>query len=546
MKVAIAQIDTTVGDLRGNVERILGAYGRAKEQGADLVLTPEMSVTGYPPLDLLEQPDFVAANLEAVGALARQTHGAGLVVGYADVNPRRWGKPLHNAAALLHDGKVAARRFKCLLPTYDVFDESRHFQPASANAPIAFHGRRLGLTICEDAWNDEHSQRRRRYALDPIRRQVQAGADLLVNISASPYEKGKARFRRGLMERHALTLKAPFVYCNQVGGNDELVFDGNSFALDARGRLIRQAKAFEEDLILVDPDAKVPGAEWVEVDAAEEIYRALVLGIRDYAGKCGFKDALVGLSGGIDSAVVCALAADALGPAHVTGVAMPSMYSSPGSVTDAQDLSNNLGVRLYQIPIADVYGAMAKALGEAFRGTQPGLAEQNIQARIRGNLLMALSNKTGAILLSTGNKSELSMGYCTLYGDMSGGLAVIGDLTKTTVYSLARWINRDGPRIPQSSIDKPPSAELAPNQRDQDDLPPYETLDPILEAYIEDGLDADAIARKGSPPELVRRILRRVDSSEYKRVQAAPALRVSHKAFGIGRRMPIARGTHRQ
>ncbi|MFA5139977.1 MAG: NAD+ synthase [Elusimicrobiota bacterium] len=542
MKLAIGQIDATVGDIRGNIEKIRGTYRRAAERGADVVLFPELCVPGYPPRDLLDRSDFIRANLRAVESLAREAGEAGLVVGYAEPNRERSGKPLRNAAALLHKGKVLARRYKTLLPDYDVFDETRYFEPAASNAPFAFKGKRLGLSICEDAWS---LHPRTRYAVDPLRAQAKAGAELLLNIAASPFEKGKPPLRRRLLAAHSKKARLPLVYCSLVGGNDELIFDGNSFALDARGRLIRQAKAFAEDLVFVDPFADRGGVRWSEQGETEQLYCALLLGVRDYAAKCGFRRALVGLSGGIDSAVVCVLAADALGPGNVTGVSMPSMFSSKGSVTDAEALARNLGVELRRIPIAPVYASMTAALGKAFQGKGPGLAEQNLQSRIRGNLLMALSNKTGAILLSTGNKSELSVGYCTLYGDMSGGLAVIADLPKKEVYALARWINRGTERIPRSSIDKPPSAELKPGQRDQDDLPPYDVLDAVVCAYVEEGLDADAIARRGFPPKLVRDILGRVDRSEYKRLQAPPALRVSAKAFGSGWRMPIARGSHR-
>lgn len=545
MKIALAQINTTVGDIRGNLEKIRGFYGRARDSGADLVMFPELSVPGYPPRDLLEQRDFVRSNLGAVRELARGAGDAGLIVGYVEPHTGRTGKSLYNAAALLHKGRVAERRFKTLLPEYDVFDESRYFEPAAGNAPLTFRGVRIGLTICEDAWGGAELSRRVRYGVDPVKAQVKAGARVLLNIAASPFERGKGALRRKLLRGHATRGKRPMLYCALVGGNDELIFDGGSMAVDAKGKTLLRGKSFQEDMILVDPDASARDASWEDPEDAEELHSALVLGIRDYMGKCGFRDAVVGLSGGIDSAVVCALAADALGPEHVTGVSMPSMHSSEGSVTDAEALASNLGVRLYQIPITAVYDAMLGALDEAFRDTEPGAAEQNIQARIRGNLLMALSNKTGALLLSTGNKSELSVGYCTLYGDMSGGLAVIADVPKTTVYELARWMNRDEERIPEASITKPPSAELAPNQKDQDDLPAYETLDAVMTAYVEEGLDETAIVKRGQPLDVVRDILSRIDRNEYKRRQAPPALRVSPKAFGAGRRMPIARGSHR-
>ncbi|MBI4385969.1 MAG: NAD+ synthase [Elusimicrobia bacterium] len=542
MKVALAQINTTVGDIRGNLGRIRDAYRRAQGLGAALAVFPELAVAGYPAWDLLDQRDFVKANLQGLKELARETGKTGLVAGFVDINVSKSGKRLHNALALCHQGKVLAIRHKTLLPTYDVFDEARYFEPARENRPISFAGRRWGFSICEDAWNDAGFWKKRLYDKDPIRTQVRSGAGVLVNISASPYHRGKTSLRRRMLCSHARKARAPMLFCNLVGGNDELLFDGNSFALDGRGRMLAHARAFEEDITLVDLDAPLrpvpsPGSEDIE-----EVYRALLLGLRDYARKCAFKDIVVGLSGGIDSALVAALAAAALGPEHVTGVSMPSMYSSPGSIMDAQKLAHNLGIRLLSIPIIDIYKSYLSALHEVFRATLPGPAEQNIQARIRGNLLMALSNNSGALLLSTGNKSELSVGYCTLYGDMSGGLAVLADVPKTTVYALGRFVNREREIIPQASLTKPPSAELKPNQTDQDDLPPYDVLDDVMRAYIEEGLEAKAIVRRGRPRALVEDILRRIDRNEYKRRQAAPGLRITPKAFGIGRRMPIARG----
>lgn len=544
MRVALAQLDTVVGDLKGNVARVLEAYGKARAAGAELVLTPELSLCGYPPRDLLEQPDFLRANRQALAAVAKTVKDAGLVVGCLEANPARSGRPLLNTAVLLHRGKAVASRAKTLLPTYDVFDEHRHFEPAAENKPIKFKGRRLGLTICEDAWNDEAFWGKQLYQADPVAAQAKAGADLLLNISASPFEVGKLAFRRGLVAGHARRHGLPFMYCAQVGGNDELVFDGYSFAVDARGRTLAAGKGFVEDLLVVDTEAR-GGVLFPERESVAELHDALVLGIRDYAAKCGFRGALIGLSGGIDSAVTCALAVRALGPDRVVGVAMPSMYSSPGSVTDAVALAKNLGVRLYNLPIKGAYDAMIGTLAEPFKGTEPGLAEQNIQARLRGNILMAMSNKSGSLLLTTGNKSELAVGYCTLYGDMAGGLAVIGDVFKTDVYALARWMNRAKEVVPTASIEKAPSAELKPDQFDQDDLPPYERLDAILRLYIEEAKGEAAIAKTGHPAGLVRDILNRVDRAEYKRRQAPPVIRVSPKAFGVGRRMPIARGPHR-
>ncbi|MBI3298501.1 MAG: NAD+ synthase [Elusimicrobia bacterium] len=544
MRVALAQLDPVVGDVRGNLERVRAAYKAAVAQGAELVMTPELALAGYPPRDLLEQPDFVRANRQALAALAKQTRAAGLLVGFVEANPAPRGRAVFNSAALLHQGKVTATRRKTLLPTYDVFDEVRHFEPARENAPVRFKGRRLGITICEDAWNDEAFWGKRLYQDDPVARQVKAGAELLLNVSASPFETGKLAFRRGIVAGHARRHGLPFLYCAQVGGNDELVFDGYSFAVDARGRTLAAGRGFAEDLIMVDTDA--PGrASFPERPPVADLHDALVLGIRDYAAKCSFKSALIGLSGGIDSAVTCALAAAALGPEKVLGVSMPSMYSSPGSVSDAEALAVNLGARLISLPIKGPYDALMRALAGPFKGTASGLPEQNLQARIRGNLLMALSNKSGSLLLSTGNKSELAVGYCTLYGDMSGGLAAIADVFKTDVYALARYMNRERAVIPQDSIDKAPSAELKPDQKDQDDLPPYDQLDRILRLYIEEGKDAAAIVKTGEPAALVRDLLDRVDRAEYKRRQAPPVLRVSPKAFGVGRRMPIARGPHR-
>ncbi|OIO07427.1 MAG: NAD+ synthase [Elusimicrobia bacterium CG1_02_63_36] len=546
MRIALAQLNSTVGDIAGNTAKIKAAYDRAVEMKVDLLVTPELSLCGYPPRDLLEQPDFIDAMEAAVADLAQYTGAVGLLVGCAERRKAKFGRKLHNAAVLLHNKKVVARRRKTLLPTYDVFDEDRYFEPETENKPVRFKGKRLGITICEDAWNDGHFWPAPRYNVDPVRSLVQQGAEILINMSASPYEAGKIGLRQKMLQAHAQKLKRPLLYCAAVGGNDELIFDGNSFAIDAKGGLVLRAKGFEEDFVVVDPNAEVPSAKWEDRDPSEELYHALVLGIRDYAGKCGFKDALIGLSGGIDSAVTCVLAADALGAEHVTGVAMPSMYSSPGSVADATALAANLGVRLYQISITGAYTALLRSLDEVFRDTEPGVAEQNLQARIRGTLLMAISNKTGGLLLSTGNKSEMAVGYCTLYGDMNGGLAVIGDVLKTKVYELARWINRETERIPAASITKAPSAELRPDQTDQDDLPSYEQLDAILRAYVEEGQDAASIAKSVKDKEWVFGLLDRVDRNEYKRRQAPPILRVSPKAFGTGRRIPMARGSHRK
>lgn len=552
MRIALAQINTTVGDIPGNMRKIRASYERAAGLGADLVVCPELCIPGYPPWDLLEREEFVRANLKALQELTRATREAALLVGFADLNPARTGKPLFNAAALLCGGRVAAKRYKTLLPTYDVFDEGRYFEPAPANRPVFWRGLKLGITICEDAWNDPGFWPRRLYATDPVSAQARAGAHLLVNLSASPFDRGKGNLRFRMLRRHARKAHRPFLYCNLVGGNDELVFDGRSLAFDGKGNLLKEGAAFEEDLLLVDvpaPGQPSRGPLHTTVSSARgegdirELHDALVLGIRDYAQKCGFRDALVGLSGGIDSSVVCALAVRALGPEHVTGVSMPSRYSSEGSRADAEALARNLGVGFKVLPIEPIYSACLGALREAFAGRPEDASEQNLQARIRGMLLMALSNKHGALLLSTGNKSELATGYCTLYGDMSGGLAAIGDVPKTAVYELARYVNRLVTVIPEACLTKPPSAELKPNQTDQDDLPPYDQLDRVLAMYIEERMSPARISRVlDHGAARVAEVVSRVDRSEYKRRQAPPVLRITPKAFGVGRRMPIARG----
>ncbi|MFA6003783.1 MAG: NAD+ synthase [Elusimicrobiota bacterium] len=541
MRIALAQIDTTAADISGNLARIRSFAARARAAGAQLAVFPEQSLGGYPALDLWEDASFIRANERALQDLARSAGEMGIIVGCIARNPSRIGKPIINAAALLHRGRIAALRGKTLLPTYDVFDERRYFEPAADNAPVRFLGRRIGLSICEDAWARAPGRSRRLYPEDPVAVHARAGAEIIINVSASPFERGKTTLREKLLRGHVRRCGLPFVYCNQVGGDDELVFDGNSLVFDARGRVVARGKPFAEDLLLVDT-AALPQAEapYVLSDIAE-VEGALVLGIRDYLRKCGMSKACIGLSGGIDSAVVCALAAKALGPGAVTGVAMPSRYSSADSLADAEALARDLGVRFINLPIDRLYSTYLQDLGDPF-GREIGTAEQNIQARIRGTLLMARANKEGGIVLSTGNKSELSVGYCTLYGDMCGGLAVIADVTKTTVYELARWINRERVVIPWRTIERAPSAELKPDQKDQDDLPPYAILDEILTAYVEERQDADAIIRRGYPRKLVRDLIGRIERNEYKRRQAAPNIKISPKAFGAGRRMPIARG----
>jgi len=543
MRVALAQIDTTVGDIPGNLGRIRDFAARARAAGAQLAVFPEQALGGYPALDLWEDRDFLRAGEAALRDLARSAGEMGLIVGCAARNPRPVGKPILNAAALLHRGRVAAVRGKTLLPTYDVFDERRYFEPAAANAPVRFGGLRLGLTICEDAWSREPGRSRRLYRADPVARLAAAGADLIINISASPFERGKTALRDSLLRGHARRTAKPLLYCNQVGGNDELVFDGHSLVCDGRGRVVARGRAFAEDLVLVDTDRLPRAAAPYGLSDLAEVEAALVLGIRDYLRKCAVPKAFVGLSGGIDSAVVAVLAAKALGPGAVTGVAMPSLYSAQASLDDAAALARGLGIRFLNLPITEIYETCLRTLGRPFGEGEVGAAEQNIQARIRGSLLMALANKEGGLVLSTGNKSELSVGYCTLYGDMCGGLAVIADVPKTTVYALARRLNRERRVIPQSSLDKAPSAELKPGQKDQDDLPPYDALDAILTAYVEERRGAAEISRRGFAADLVRDVIGRIDRNEYKRRQAAPTLKISPKAFGVGRRMPIARGS---
>jgi NAD+ synthase (glutamine-hydrolysing) len=545
MKLALAQINTTVGDLRGNTAKILDFYGRAVKAGAGLVLTPEMAITGYPPRDLLAKRRFVDDNLRALEELAGKIGDVALVVGYVDTNPQRPGKDYFNAAALIRNGKILAKRFKTLLPTYDVFDEDRYFQPADANAAVDLDSHKLALTICEDIWNGPGYWAVRLYQRDPIEELMrkETGVEILLNISASPYNLGKEKTRFDMLRAAALRHKVPLAYCNLVGGNDELVFDGNSMVFDASGSLLAEAKAFQEDLLVVDLEGPAPSGpqSFRALDQVEALHEALVLGLSDYTRKCGFKSVVLGLSGGIDSAVTACLAVAALGKENVMGVSMPSQFSSKGSIDDARELAKNLGIRWEVIPIQDAFQVYKGAFKEVFKGLPEDTTEENIQARIRGTILMALSNKFGHMLLTTGNKSELAVGYCTLYGDMAGGLAVIADVPKTMIYKLARHINRTHHVIPEASLTKPPSAELRFNQTDQDTLPPYEALDEVLRKYIEENKSAaEIIAETKLGEKLVRDIVRKIDLNEYKRKQAPPSLRVTTKAFGIGRRVPIA------
>ena len=542
MKIALGQINPTVGDFAGNAARITDFSRRARTAGAGLIVFPELSLCGYPPRDLVERPAFVARNQEALDSVAASTRGIAVICGLVTPAKAETGKSVMNSAALLRDGKVEFLQSKMLLPTYDVFDELRHFAPAAKQELLAFCGRQVALTICEDAWNDKHFWHKRLYGRDPVEELLGAGGNFLMNISASPFNLGKRELRRKMLEAIATQYKVPVLMVNQVGGNDSLIFDGSSFVLAPDGRLVAQAASFEEDLVFFDSDS-LTGEVHAQVEGAEaSAYAALVLGTRDYVRKCGFERVLLGLSGGIDSALAAVIAADAVGASNVTGVALPGPYSSPGSLEDARTLATNLGLRFAVVPITPIFESFRAGLKDVFAGRPEDVTEENIQARIRGDLLMALSNKFGALVLATGNKSELAVGYCTLYGDMAGGLGVISDVPKTLVYRLARYVNQRRPVIPPATIDKPPSAELRPGQLDSDSLPPYEILDVILEDYVEDCRSAEQIAQaRGFEPELVRRVVRMVERSEYKRQQAAPGLKISEKAFGTGRRLPIAR-----
>jgi NAD+ synthetase len=537
MRIGVAQINPTVGDLRGNFEKILGAYKRLVASGAELVLAPELATTGYPPQDLVFKSRFVPQNLEVIDRLHACIGGVPLLVGYVDRNEGR-GKPFFNAAALLERGQPVWKTFKTLLPTYDVFDEDRYFEPGQGGEIFNVAGRRIGVTICEDIWTQQFLPRPL-YETDLVRALIGKGAEIIVNLSASPFGLRKLGMRRQMVAAIAREYERPIVYCNAVGSNDELVFDGSSIAFNRTGDLIAQLPSFEtaEAIIETDSTKVLPLSP---PDVMAELYGALSLGVHDYLAKCKFKSAVLGLSGGIDSAIVAAIATNALGKENVVGVSMPSPYSSRGSIEDALALARNLGIRCLQIPIGDAFAAFKAQFKEVFAGYPENTTEENMQSRLRGMILMALSNKFGHLLLTTGNKSELAVGYCTIYGDMAGGLAVISDVPKTLVYQLARWINREREIIPKSTIEKPPSAELKPGQVDQDSLPPYDILDQILQLYIEENLSGAEIIARGFDEKTVRWVQHRVDLNEYKRAQAAPGLKVTSRAFGLGRKMPIA------
>jgi NAD+ synthetase len=552
MRIALAQINPTVGDIAHNVRKIIDYSTRAKQQGAKIAVFPELCVVGYPPKDLLLKSQFIDDNLRALEIIAQRTIGLDVIVGYAERNPNPVGRTLHNAVAVLRGGKIVSKHFKTLLPTYDVFDERRYFEPGEANEVenLVKVGDALdttaGLSICEDLWNDEKMVARRLYHENPIADLNAAGAQILFNLSASPFTVGKHPFRIELFGAQVRRFGKPLMYVNQIGGNDELVFDGNSMAFDAAGNLIAHLKDFEEDLAVVDVPlvGQVAKPATIEPFATgiESIYKALVLGLRDYVKKCGFKSVVLGLSGGIDSALTAAIAVDALGKDKVVGVSMPSRFSSDHSIGDAKKLAENLGIAFHIVPIKSMHEEFERVLTPFFDGKERDVTEENLQARIRGNILMAFSNKFNHLLLTTGNKSEVAVGYCTLYGDMCGGLAVISDVPKTTVYELSNFVNVRAGRelIPQNTITKPPSAELRPNQTDQDSLPPYEVLDAILQDYVEEEKSVGEIIAAGFDEATVMRVIKLIDRSEYKRRQAAPGLNVTSRAFGFGRRMPIA------
>jgi NAD+ synthase/NAD+ synthase (glutamine-hydrolysing) len=540
LKVAVAQIDTTIGDFAGNTRRILAAGARAEAESADLVVFPELSICGYPPRDLLERRSFVEETEKAAARVARASRGAVWLYGSVRRNPARSGRSVFNVALAARGGREIAEYRKRLLPTYDVFDEGRYFEPGRRPRVLRVRGARVGVTICEDIWNDKSFWRHRLYSSDPVSELSRLRLDLHANLSASPWAVGKERLRERFMGQIARRAGVPLVTCNLVGGNDSLVFDGGSMAIDGRGRIVARGRSFREDFWTIElPEGRGPMAE--RDSEAARVRQALVLALSDYAGKCGFRSVVLGLSGGIDSAVTAALAAEALSPERVTGVAMPGPYSSPGSRTDALELARRLGIRFLEIPIGPVLDAYRATLAGALGPIERTKTEENLQARIRGAILMALSNHEGHLVLSTGNKSEIAVGYCTLYGDMAGGYALLSDVPKTLVYDLAREINRESELIPRASIEKEPSAELAPNQKDSDSLPPYEKLDPLIEALIDRSLPwADAARRAKTDLKTAREIARRISGNEYKRRQMPPGPKVTAKAFGEGRRYPIA------
>lgn len=541
MKIALGQINPTIGDFTGNSRKIVEFARKAHVAGAHMIVFSELAVCGYPPRDLLEKPAFVARSQQVIKEIAEAVPEITIVTGFVSPAAVETGKSVMNSVAVLRDGKLQFVQSKMLLPTYDVFDELRYFDPASSQKVLPYCGKQLALTICEDAWNDKHFWHRRLYSVDPVDELLRAGANLVVNASASPFHVGKRELRYNMLRTVACDNTVPVVFVNQVGGNDSLVFDGSSMVIAPEGQIVAQAKSFEEDLILFDTET-LKGDLHSQTESGEpSAYAALVLGTRDYVRKCGFKKVIIGLSGGIDSALTAAIAVDALGKENVTGIALPSQYSSQHSIKDARELACNLGIRFEVVPIAPIFDCYRNSLKPLFAGVPEDVTEENIQSRIRGNILMAMSNKFGHLVLTTGNKSEVAVGYCTLYGDMVGGLGVISDVPKTMVYRLSQYVNSRKAVIPESTMTKPPSAELRPGQKDSDTLPPYEILDNILEDYVEDYRTAEQIAsERGYDIKMVRDVIRMIERSEYKRQQAAPGIKVTPKAFGFGRRFPIA------
>jgi len=542
MKITLAQLNPIVGDVTGNLQKVVDTLEQ-QAAATDLIVFSELFLVGYPPRDLLEQPALIERTQAAVQellAVSRSYPRTGVLVGAAMPTGLDTGKGLNNCALLIQGGEILFRQNKSLLPTYDVFDETRHFAPAAQVDVFPFQGETLGISICEDAWYDPELWSRCLYSFDPIEVLAQKGATLLLNISSSPFQVGKEEVRFRLLHHHAQRFGLPVVYVNQVGGNDELIFDGRSLVLDGRGEAAAVLPAFQEAVVTVDTAAPGTPGQYARLEEIATVHEALVLGLRDYLRKCGFSKAVVGLSGGVDSAVTCCLAQQALGPENVLGVLMPSPYSSQGSIRDSRKLAKNLGVQVKEIPITPIYRAYLQSFQGHLEVDKIGVALENVQARIRGNILMALSNEFGYLVLSTGNKSELAVGYCTLYGDMSGGLSVLADVPKTMVYQLASYLNREKILIPKEIITKPPSAELRPDQKDQDTLPPYEVLDQIMNYYLTEGYAYKDMVRLGFDPEVVRWVIRAIDRSEYKRRQAAPGLKITSKAFGMGRRIPIA------
>ncbi len=543
MKILLAQINTIVGALEHNTQIIIETIRKARTQNIDLVVFPELTLTGYPPKDLVEKKWFVENNVHQLEAITPETEGIGAIVGYLAPNPTTEGKGTFNSAALLCDKSICSVHHKCLLPTYDVFDEARYFDPAPSVTPALFRGKRLGISICEDIWNDQLHWGRRLYKRDPILELTEQGVDLMINISASPFTLNKRKIKHDMFSQIARRHQVPLVHTNLVGGNDSLIFDGWSNVFNEQGEIVVQGRDFQEDLLLYDTD-QTPGEHHpTTAEGMERLYQALCLGLRDYVNKCGFKQVVIGLSGGMDSSLVAVLAVHALGRENVVGISMPARFTSELSTKDAAELTRSLGIEYRVIPIEPIFTSYLESLSEHFKDKPFNVTEENIQARIRGNILMALSNKFGYLVLSNGNKSELAMGYCTLYGDMAGGLAVISDVPKTMVYELAAYVNRDREIIPASVLTRPPSAELRKNQKDEDSLPPYPVLDPIIKAYVEDRKGVDDIVAMGFERSFIENIIKCIDSNEYKRHQAPPGLKVTSKAFGYGWRMPIAKGT---